>query len=95
MDRWNFTAWYKSNTMRALLVGLIAFGLDRIGLPDTVAQGTAQQLVDLLLGTAQGGALLWGLYARSRQPTPPLTLTQASADRKNAVGEEEAVDTEG
>jgi hypothetical protein len=91
-----WTAWYKSNTMRALLVGAIAFGLDRVGLPEALSQGTAQQLVDLLLGTAQGGAMLWGLYARSRQPTPPLTLTQASADRKNAVADEqEGDDTEG
>lgn len=85
MSRWNWTAWYKSNTMRALLVGLLAFGLDRAGLPGALSQGAAEQLVEILLGTAQGGAMLWGLYARSRQPTPPLTLTQAAADQKNAV----------
>lgn len=84
----SYTAWYKSNTMRALLVGLTAFALDRIGLPDGISQGAAQQLVELLLGTAQGGALLWGLYARSRLPTPALALTQAAADRMNAVEEE-------
>lgn len=87
MSAWNWTAWYKSNTMRALLVGLIAFGLDRVGLPESVSQGAAQQLVDLLLGATQGGALLWGLYARSQQPTPPLTLTQAAAERRNAPSE--------
>lgn len=92
MNRWNWTAWYKSNTMRALLVGFIAFGLDRVGLPEALSQGTAQQLVDLLLGTAQGGAMLWGLYARSRQPTPPLALTQAAADRRNATSESAAQD---
>lgn len=83
--RWSWTAWYKSNTMRALLVGLIAFGLDRVGLPEGISQGTAQHIVDLLLGATQGGALLWGMYARSKQPTPPLTLTQSDADRMNAI----------
>lgn len=92
MDRWNFTAWYKSNTMRALLVGLIAFGLDRVGMPEAISQGTAQQIVELLLGTAQGGAMLWGLYSRSKLPTPPLTLTQAAADRLNTVGTEPEMD---
>lgn len=85
MSTGNWTAWYRSNTMRALLVGLVAFGLDRVGLPDGLSQGAAQQLVELLLGTAQGGAMLWGLYARSRQPTPPLTLTRAEAERRNAA----------
>lgn len=85
MSRWSWTAWYRSNTMRALLVGLIAFGLDKVGLPDGVSQETARQLVELLLGATQGGALLWGLYARSKQPTPPLALTQASAERLNAA----------
>jgi hypothetical protein len=85
MNRWNWTAWYKSGTMRALLVGLLAFGLDKVGLPDGLSQGAAQQLVDLLLGATQGGALLYGMYARSSLPTPPLTLTQAAADRRNAT----------
>jgi hypothetical protein len=94
MNRWNWTAWYRSNTMRALLVGTIAFGLDKVGVPDAISQGAAQQIIEVLLGAAQGGAMIWGLYARSRQPTPPLTLTQASADRKNAV-EEGAIPLEG
>lgn len=81
-------AWYRSNTMRALLVGVIAFGLDKLGLPGALSQEAAQQIVEVLLGATQGGAMLWGLYARSRQPTPPLTLTQAMADRKNAVHED-------
>lgn len=79
--------WYRSNTMRALLVGAVAFALDRIGLPDAISQGTAQQLVDLLLGVTQGGALLFGMYARSRLPTPPIALTQSAADRQNAAEE--------
>jgi hypothetical protein len=77
--------WYRSNTMRALLVGAIAFTLDRVGLPDTLSQGTAQQIVDLLLGVTQGGAMLFGMYARARQPTPPLALTQSAADQRNAT----------
>ena len=79
----NPIVWYRSNTMRALLVGAVAFALDRIGLPEALSQGTAQQLVDLILGATQGGALLFGMYARSRQPTPPLTLTQSAADRQH------------
>lgn len=78
-------AWYRSNTMRALLVGLVAFGLDRLGLPDSLSQGAAQHIADLVLGVTQGGALLFGMYARSRQPTPPLALTQAAADKTNAT----------
>jgi hypothetical protein len=89
MNQWNWTAWYKSNTMRALLVGMVAFGLDKLGLPDTLSQGAAQQIIELLLGATQGGAMLWGLYARAKQPTPPLTLTQAAADRKNTTDSDE------
>lgn len=85
----NWIAWYRSNTMRALLVALAAWGLDQAGVPAEVAQGTAQQLVELLLGATQGAALAWGLYARARQPTPPLTLTQTKADARNAEGAEE------
>lgn len=97
MNGWNWTAWYRSNTMRALLVGTIAFALDKVGLPDAISQGAAQQIVELLLGVTQGGALMWGMYARSRQPTPPLTLTQSEADRKNAAeqGEPGSDDEEG
>jgi hypothetical protein len=90
MNRWNWTAWHRSNTMRALLVGMIAFGLDRLGLPDALSQGAAQQIIELLLGTTQGGALAWAMYARSRQPTPPLTLTQAAADRRNEAEQADA-----
>jgi hypothetical protein len=79
----NPIAWYRSNTMRALLVGAVAFALDRVGLPEALSHGTAQQLVDLILGATQGGALLFGMYARSRLPTPPLTLTKVDADRQN------------
>lgn len=85
MNRWSWTAWYKSNTMRALVVALVAFGLDKVGLPDALAQGAAQHLADLVLGATQGAALLAGLYARARQPTPPLTISQAEADKKNAA----------
>lgn len=81
--------------MRALLVGLLAFGLDRIGLPDGLSQGAAQQIADLVLGVTQGGALLFGLYARSRQPAPPLSLTQGAADRNNAAEERSDENDEG
>ena len=77
--------WHRSNTMRALLVALAAWGLDKVGLPAEVAQGVAQQFIELILGATQGAAIAWGLYARAKQPTPQLTLTRRAADERNAA----------
>lgn len=84
-SRWSWKVWHKSNTMRALLVALVAWGLDKAGFPDEISQGIAQQVIELLLAGVEGGALLWAMYARTQQPTPPLALTKAAADQKNAA----------
>jgi hypothetical protein len=85
MNRWSWVAWYQSNTLRALLVALMAWFLDISGVAEDVAGDSARNVVDAVLAAAQGIALVWGVYARARQPTPPVTLTQRTADERNAL----------
>jgi hypothetical protein len=88
-----FTSWapfYKSNTIRALLVAFVAWLLTAIGIGEEMASAEAQRLVNLALELVQGIALAWAAYARSRQPTPPLTLTKAGAERRNAEADASA-----
>jgi len=80
---WTWAAVYKSNTVRALAVALVAWALNMGGADE--AAGSAAQLVDTAFNAVQGIAMLWALYARTRQPTPPLALTQKAADALNAA----------
>lgn len=70
--------WYKSNVLRALLVGGVALGLKKVGLGDQFPD--AGGIVDTALDGVQVGAGLWAAYARVKKPNPPVTMTQAAAD---------------
>jgi hypothetical protein len=83
MELW--APFYKSNTVRALLVALVAWLLSLIGIAEEASTAEAQRLVGLWLELVQGIALAWGMYARTRQPTPALTLTKATAVARNAT----------
>lgn len=74
----NAIPWYRSNVLRALLLGLVAFVLKKAGLADQFPN--TEELVNNLLDLVQIIAGLWAGYARVKQPTPPVTLTKAAAD---------------
>jgi hypothetical protein len=74
----NAIPWYKSNTLRGLLVAVLAFLLQHLGLGDQFAD--AGVYVDYFLTGVEGLALAYSAWARSRQPTPPVTLTKAAAE---------------
>lgn len=74
--------WYKSNVMRSLLVASVAFALQRAGLANQFPDAGA--IVDLLLSIMTGGGIAAAGISRATQPTPPLTITQDAADRRQA-----------
>lgn len=70
--------WYKSNVLRALIMGGVAFGLKKAGLASEMPDAAAS-ITDTALDAVQVAAGLWAAYARVKQPTPPVTLTKAGA----------------
>jgi hypothetical protein len=80
-------AWYDAATMRALLVagvGLIGVIAGLFGVDEALFSAKATKIVDALSTFLTLGGVVWAGIARTRQPTPPITLTQASADQHNA-----------
>lgn len=73
--------WYKSNVLRALLTGGVAFGLKKAGLGDAFPD--ASGIVDTALDAVQVGAGIWAAYARVKSPVAPVTLTKAGAEKVN------------
>lgn len=63
--------WYKSNTLRALLLAAVAQVASILGLTDDLAP-RAEQIADSILALVELGALAWAGYARIKQPTPPI-----------------------
>jgi hypothetical protein len=66
--------WYKSNVLRALMVGFVAFVLKKAGLADQFPD--SEGIVNTLLDAVQCAAGLWAAYSRVRQPTPPVTMSK-------------------
>lgn len=65
--------WYKSNTLRALLVAGVAQALVLLGIADEVASTEkGAQLTDMVLNLVEVVSLMWAGYARVKQPTPPI-----------------------
>lgn len=80
--------WYKSNTLRALLVALIAQVLVWFGVADLLPAEQLEQFVDMGLKVTEVVAILAAGITRARQPTPPVTMKpteeykQAKAEMK-------------
>lgn len=68
--------WYQSNTLRGLLVAVVAFALNLAGLDAQFPD--AGQYVDKALDLVTLSAMVFAAWARTRQPTPP--ISQAAAD---------------
>ena len=77
----NSIPWYRSNVLRALLVGGVAFLLKQLGVADNFPD--VEGYVDKGLDLVQVLAGIWAAYARIKQPTPPVTLTKAAANEAN------------
>lgn len=75
-------AWYKSNTVRALLLAGITQLLTMTGWAVDLAAADAEKFVSSGLNFVETASLLWAFYARTRQPTPPLTLTKPTGGPK-------------
>jgi hypothetical protein len=78
--------WYDAGTMRALvvaIVGLIGLIAGLFGVDEALFSAKAAQFADSVSTIITLGGVVWALVARSRQPTPPIKLTQASADQHN------------
>jgi len=79
--------WYDAGTMRALvvaLVGLVGIIASLFGADEALFSDKAPKIIDALSTILTLGGVIWAGIARSRQPTPPISLTQAGADQHNA-----------
>lgn len=65
--------WYKSNTLRGLVVAAVTLIAQKLGIAETVGDADAAKLVDLALGLVETIALAYAAYARVTQPTPPVS----------------------
>ncbi len=65
--------WWKSNTLRALLIAALAQVIAFAGLADEVGSEKVAQLVDAALDLVSLAATLYAAYARARLPTPPVS----------------------
>lgn len=68
--------WYKSNTLRALIVAGITQALTLTGVSAQIPDTEVAALTDGVLKLIETVALIWAFYARAKQPTPPVTLTK-------------------
>ena len=78
--------WYDAGTMRALIVaavGLIGLIAGLFGVDEALFSAKSAKFVDSLSTLITLGGVIWAGIARSRKPTPPIKLTQASADQHN------------
>lgn len=79
--------WYDAATMRALLVavvGLVGIIAGLFGVDEALFSAKAAKVVDALSTIITLAGVVWAGIARARKPTPPIKLTQASADQHNA-----------
>lgn len=79
--------WYKSNTLRALLVAGITLVAQKLGIADTIGDADAAKLVELCLGVVETVALAYAAYARVYQPTPPVSNTAVAKTQALQTGE--------
>jgi hypothetical protein len=78
--------WYKSNTLRGLLVAGLALIAQKLGIADAFGDADAAKVVDLAMGVVESLALAYAAYARISQPTPP--VTDLAIARTNALPKE-------
>lgn len=79
-------AWYDAATMRALLLaaaGLIGVIASLFGVDEALFTEKAAKVVDALSTLLTMAGIVWAGIARARHPTPPIKLSQASADEAN------------
>lgn len=79
--------WYDAATMRALLVaaaGLIGVIASLFGVDEALFSANAAKVIDAISALLAVGGVVWASIARSRQPTPPIKISQAKADEANA-----------
>lgn len=81
--------WYKSNTLRALIVAAVAWVLQSTGV--LAGEAEAGAIADMLLQVIQFAALGWAAYARVRQPTPPITQTAAAGMAEIQLRQEQSL----
>ena len=84
----NTIPWYKSNTLRALVIALLVQVVTWIGLTDNVSNEEVAENVDRVLAVIEFLALAWAAWARLKQPTPP--ITEAAAQKMQAMQLESA-----
>lgn len=65
--------FYKSNTIRALVLAVVAQALMLLGVADaTTVDAQAGALVEAGFELVQLVAITWAMYARAVMPTPPI-----------------------
>jgi hypothetical protein len=78
--------WYKSNSLRGLLLAGLAFVAQTLGLDDTVNDKFIADLVNNFFSLAEAVGIIWATYARVRLPTPPVSTAAVEATIKRQGG---------
>lgn len=84
-ELWRFIPLLQAGTMRWLLVAGASWLATALGVHETMVPARAEQYVALFLQLLQGAAIMWAAVHRYLNPTPPLALTKADAEAKNAA----------
>lgn len=79
--------WYKSNTLRGLLVAGITLIAQKLGIADAVGDADAAKLVDLGLGLVEGLAMAYAAYHRVANATPPVSDAAVAKTKALSQGE--------
>lgn len=70
--------WYRSNTLRGLLVAATVLIAQKLGIADKVGDADAAKLVDLVMSFAEMGAMAYAAWWRVHHPSPPVTTASAA-----------------
>lgn len=79
--------WYKSNTLRGLLVAAVALIAQKLGIAATVGDDQAAAIVDGALTLVESFALAYAAYYRVAHPTPPVSEVAIARTESLSTGE--------
>jgi hypothetical protein len=77
--------WYKSATLRMLLISFVSQLLVWLGVTDSLPEGSVAVAVDAALQVIAIASVAWAAWARARKPTPPVTAIAAQRTEERAA----------
>jgi len=81
----NTIPWYKSRILQGILASLVSQALARSNLASVISSDQALAIINWGLDGISAAALAYATHARVTKPSPPVSLTKASAASDNAA----------